>query len=231
MFTGIVQGIGQIEAVIPQSAIQGREHSTWGDEQGLRLMVAWGTLDGSDLVEGDSIAVNGACMTLLRPDEQGFAVDISRESLNRTASLDRPGAVNLEKALRLQDRLGGHLVSGHVDCTAQVLEVREQGESTRLRVQVPHEWSAFLTLKGSVALHGVSLTINQLQDLPDEQGSVISLNLIPHTRQATTLKDIQVGSRLNFEADQLAKQVARMVQALAGRPAIGLSRPLDLAHE
>lgn len=203
-----------------QTAVKGSEQSSWGDGQGLRLMVAWGSLDGSDVSEGDSVALNGACMTVLRPDELGFAVDVSRESLDKTAGLDRPGPVNLEKALRLQDRLGGHLVSGHIDCTAEVLEIQSRGESTLLRVRVPQAYAPYLTAKGSVALNGVSLTINQLEDLPQGQGSVISLNLIPHTWTATTLKDLRVGSRVNFEADQLAKQVARMVEALAGRPAL-----------
>ncbi|MFM1859375.1 MAG: hypothetical protein RL133_875 [Pseudomonadota bacterium] len=218
MFTGIIQGVGQIEAVMPQSSVKGATGSAWGDDQGLRLMVSWGSLDGSDVAEGDSVALNGACMTVLRPDEQGFAVDISRESLEKTVSLDQPGPVNLEKALRLQDRLGGHLVSGHIDGTAQVLEIQARGESTVLKVLVPAAFAPYLTAKGSVALHGVSLTVNQLEDLPGDAGAVITLNLIPHTWAVTTLKDLQVGSRVNFEADQLAKQVARMVSALSQRP-------------
>jgi len=226
MFTGIIQGIGQIEAVMSQSAVTGSTASKWGGAEGLRLMVSWGTLDGRDVAEGDSIAMNGACMTVVRPDEQGFAVDVSRESLSKTVSLHQPGPVNLEKALRLQDRLGGHLVSGHVDATAEVVDLQARGESTLVRVLVPHAFAPFLTTKGSVALHGVSLTVNQLEDLPADQGSVISLNLIPHTLMATTLKTLSVGSRVNFEADQLAKQVARMVQALATRPG---ARPGDLA--
>jgi len=220
MFTGIVQGIGQIEAVMPQSAVRAREQTRWGDGQGLRLIVAWGSLDGRDVAEGDSVALNGACMTVVRPDELGFGVDISRESLDKTVGLDQPGPVNLEKAMRLQDRLGGHLVSGHVDCTAEVLEIQSRGESILLRVRVPQAYSPYLTTKGSVALNGVSLTVNSLEDLPQARGSVISLNLIPHTFTATTLKDLRVGSRVNFEADQLAKQVARMVEALASRRAL-----------
>jgi riboflavin synthase len=218
MFTGIIQGIGQIEAVMPQSSVKGAESSGWGDGQGLRLLVNWGSLDGSDVSEGDSVALNGACMTVLRPDEQGFAVDISRESLEKTVSLDQPGPVNLEKALRLQDRLGGHMVSGHIDGKAEVLDLQSRGESILMKLLVPVEFAPYLTPKGSVAIHGVSLTVNQLEDLPGERGSIITMNLIPHTWAVTTLKDLQVGSLVNFEADQLAKQVARMVSALSKRP-------------
>jgi riboflavin synthase len=218
MFTGIIQGVGQIEAVMPQSSVKGATGSAWGDEQGLRLMVSWGSLDASDVTEGDSVALNGACMTVLRPDDHGFAVDVSRESLEKTVSLDQPGPVNLEKALRLQDRLGGHLVSGHIDGTAQVLDIQSRGESTVLKVLVPVAFAPYLTPKGSVALHGVSLTVNQLEDLPGDAGAVVTLNLIPHTWAVTTLRDLGVGSHVNFEADQLAKQVARMVSALSHRP-------------
>jgi riboflavin synthase len=231
MFTGIVQAIGHIESVLPQSAVfrpQTAEQQAlqmpqpgapqWTDGQGLRLLVNWGGLEASDVREGDSIALNGACMTVVRPDEQGFAVDISRESLNRTTGLDQPGPVNLEKAMRLSDRVGGHLVSGHIDATAAIVGLTRQNESIELRVAIPAQLSAYVTEKGSVALDGVSLTINDLEDQAGPQGeTVVSLNLIPHTWQSTTLSLKKVGDHLNLEVDGMARQVARILSRLQAR--------------
>ncbi len=227
MFTGIVQAIGQIESVLPQSTVY-RGQSTepaeatlgdtaWTDQQGLRLMVTWGGLDHSDVHEGDSIALNGACMTVLRPDEHGFAVDISRESLNRTVGLSEPGVVNLEKAMRASDRLGGHMVSGHVDTTASIIGLDRVDESVRLQIALPVSLSHFVTEKGSIAVHGVSLTVNSLVDGqgPDGQ-TVISINLIPHTWQSTTLSQKKVGDLVNIEVDPMARQVARILERLHG---------------
>lgn len=221
MFTGIVQAIGQIESVLPQSTVYRsqieREQAPWSDQQGLRLLVAWGGLDHSDVQEGDSIALNGACMTVLRPDEHGFAVDISRESLDRTTGLSEPGLVNLEKALRASDRLGGHMVSGHVDTTASVVGLDRLDESVHLQIALPTELSAFVTEKGSIAIHGVSLTINRLSDGAGPQGeTVLSINLIPHTWQSTTLSQKKVGDLVNVEVDPTARQVARILERLHG---------------
>ncbi|MFM1849536.1 MAG: hypothetical protein RL446_375 [Pseudomonadota bacterium] len=221
MFTGIVQAIGQIESALPQSTVyrsqSERDQAPWSDQQGLRLLVAWGDLDHSDVQEGDSIALNGACMTVLRPDEHGFAVDISRESLDRTTGLSEPGAVNLEKALRASDRLGGHMVSGHVDTTAPIVGLDRIDESVRLQIALPAELSAFVTEKGSVAVHGVSLTINRLVDEAGPQGqTVVSINLIPHTWQSTTLSQKKVGDLVNLEVDPMARQVARILERLHG---------------
>lgn len=221
MFTGIVQAIGQIESVLPQSTVYRsqteREQAPWSDQQGLRLLVAWGGLDHSDVREGDSIALNGACMTVLRPDEHGFAVDISRESLDRTSGLSEPGSVNLEKALRASDRLGGHMVSGHVDTTASIVGLERVDESVHLQIALPTELSAFVTEKGSIAIHGVSLTINRLTDGAGPQGeTVLSINLIPHTWQSTTLAQKKVGDRVNVEVDPTARQVARILERLHG---------------
>lgn len=216
MFTGIVQAIGRIEEVVPQSLAQpGAAQQSWSDAQGLRLLVSWGGLDASDVNEGDSVAINGACMTVIRPDEHGFAVDISRESLNRTVGLDVPGPVNLEKALRWSDRLGGHLVSGHVDAVATVVAVESRDESVGLTVRVPAELSAFVTEKGSVALHGVSLTVNQLRD--HDAGTDIDINLIPHTWNHTTLRSCRPGDGLNLEVDPMARQMARLLERLQVR--------------
>ena len=216
MFTGIVQAIGRIEEVVPQSLAQpGEAQQAWSDAQGLRLLVSWGGLHASDVNEGDSVAINGACMTVIRPDEHGFAVDISRESLNRTVGLDAPGPVNLEKALRWSDRLGGHLASGHVDAVATVVAVEARDESVGLTVRVPVELSAFVTEKGSVPLHGVSLTVNQLRD--HDAGTDININLIPHTWNHTTLRSSQPGDGLNLEVDPMARQMARLLERLQVR--------------
>ncbi|MEY3016760.1 MAG: riboflavin synthase [Burkholderiaceae bacterium] len=222
MFTGIVQAIGQIESALPQSTVyrsqSERDQAPWSDQQGLRLLVAWGDLDHSDVQEGDSIALNGACMTVLRPDEHGFAVDISRESLDRTTGLSEPGAVNLEKALRASDRLGGHLVSGHVDTTARIVGLDRIDESVHLQIALPAELSAFVTEKGSIAVHGVSLTINRLVDGAGPQGeTVVSINLIPHTWQSTTLSQKKAGDLVNLEVDPMARQVARILERLHGQ--------------
>lgn len=206
MFTGIVQAIGEIVAVEPTQV-------AWaGDAQGLRLTVSYGGLDNSDVRIGDSIAINGACMTVISQTPASFQVDVSRESLNRTAGLDQSGPVNLEKAMRASDRLGGHMVSGHVDATGIVKSVRQLGESHQLVVQLPAALSAYVSEKGSIALDGVSLTVNAVRD--HEQGCDIAINLIPHTWQSTTLRLRQAGDRINIEVDQLAKQVERILQRI-----------------
>lgn len=215
MFTGIVQAIGQIEEVLPQP-------SSAGQKGGLRLMVAWGGLDSEDVSEGDSIAINGACMTALRPDAFGFAVDISRESLDCTVGLDRPGPVNLEKAMRASDRLGGHIVSGHIDAVGRVIRLESRGESVGLAVMLPPELAVYVSEKGSIALQGVSLTINQVLDRDD--GVEIDINLIPHTWSQTTLRGLAVGDGVNVEVDTIARQVVRCWERM-GQLSGQLSRP------
>jgi riboflavin synthase len=205
MFTGIIQGTGEILAA--QSAGVGT--------QGLRLTVAFGSLDAADVAIGDSIAMNGACMTVVALQGGQFEVDISQESLVRTCGLNQPGPVNLEKAMRASDRLGGHMVSGHIDGTGVVVglsQVGPDGSSWRLDLQLPESMAAFVTEKGSIAVNGVSLTINELTDSKDHV--LISVNLIPHTWQATTLHQLAVGDQVNIEVDQLAKQVARIVDRI-----------------
>lgn len=211
MFTGIVQAIGEIASVIPQSQLAPQKASAYSDAQGLRLGIRWGGLDASDVRVGDSIAVNGACMTVLEPDTEGFAVDISRESLARTVGLDQPGLVNLEKAMRLGDRLGGHMVSGHVDATGAVVSVQPVDESVHLVVGLPPDLSPFITEKGSIAIHGVSLTVNRVYDTP--HGPQLDINLIPHTWSHTVLRFLRPGDRVNIEVDPIARQVARVLQA------------------
>ncbi|MGA1527650.1 MAG: riboflavin synthase [Burkholderiaceae bacterium] len=212
MFTGIVQAIGRIEGLMSQSQVLSHPASPYSDEQGLRVHLLWGDLDPSDIAEGDSIAVNGACMTAIAPTDQGCFFDISRESLNRTVGLDKPGPVHLEKALRASDRLGGHIVSGHVDGTARVTGLRSRDESHELLLEVPSSLAMFITEKGSVSVHGVSLTVNAVSDLNGQ--TEISINLIPHTWKKTIFSQLAVGDRLNLEVDPLARQVARVLESL-----------------
>ncbi|WP_420993343.1 riboflavin synthase [Cupriavidus sp. 30B13] len=202
MFTGIVAAVGRIETVSPLAA---------GAAAGVRLRVRAAGLDLSDVVLGDSIAIQGACMTVIALEGDAFDVDVSRESLDKTAGLDRPGRVNLEKALRLADRLGGHLVSGHVDGLGEVTHFAPVGESHELRIRAPRELGRYLAYKGSVVVNGVSLTVNKVSD--DEQGCTFSINLIPHTIEVTTLQDLKAGARVNLEIDLIARYVERMMSA------------------
>jgi len=201
MFTGIVAAVGRIETVTPLGA---------GDA-GVRLHVAAGGLDLTDVVIGDSIAIQGACMTVIAMTADSFDVDVSRESLDKTVGLERAGRVNLEKALTLADRLGGHLVSGHVDGLGEVLHFAPIGESHELRVRAPRELGRYLAYKGSVVVNGVSLTVNRVSDEAD--GCVFSINLIPHTVEVTTLQELKPGSRVNLEIDLIARYVERMLSA------------------
>jgi riboflavin synthase len=196
MFTGIVAAVGRIEAVEPL-----------GD--GARLTIDSGSLGLEDVGIGDSIAIQGACMTAVKVDGQRFVVEVSRESLDRTTGLDRPGEVNLEKALRLSDRIGGHLVSGHVDGLGQVVRFEPVGESWRLDLRVPPELAKYFAYKGSATVNGASLTVNSVEDTAE--GTVISINLIPHTIQVTTLRSLKVGDRVNLEVDLIARYVERML--------------------
>ncbi|SDC20668.1 riboflavin synthase alpha chain [Cupriavidus sp. YR651] len=203
MFTGIVAAVGRIESVSPL-----------GDANaGMRLRVAAGDLDLTDVIIGDSIAIQGACMTVVAMGAGHFDVDVSRESLDKTAGLDKAGRVNLEKALRLADRLGGHLVSGHVDGLGEVVRFAPVGESHELRIRAPRELGRFLAYKGSVVVNGVSLTVNSVSDEAD--GCVFSINLIPHTVEVTTLNELKAGARVNLEIDLIARYVERMLSASA----------------
>ncbi len=202
MFTGIVAAVGRITQVEPL----GEQGSA-----GVRLQVAAGGLPLADVALGDSIAINGACMTVISKTADSFTVDVSRESLNCTVGLDANGEVNLEKALTLAERLGGHLVSGHVDGLGQVTHFAPVGESWRLDVLAPAALGKYFAYKGSVVINGVSLTVNSVTD--SAQGCTISINLIPHTIEVTTLKRLTVGSRVNLEVDLIARYVERMLSA------------------
>jgi riboflavin synthase len=200
MFTGIVAAVGKITSVTPI----GNQ-----DSAGVRLVVDAGGLPMADVVIGDSIALNGACMTVVEKTGTGFAVDVSRESLNRTVGLERPGEVNLEKALTLADRLGGHLVSGHVDGLGTVRKFERVDESHELVIEAPKELAKYLAYKGSVVVNGVSLTVNRVTDTAT--GCEFSINLIPHTVEVTTLKHLHAGARVNLEIDLIARYVERML--------------------
>jgi riboflavin synthase len=200
MFTGIVAAVGNIASVEALDA---------GLDAGVRLQIDCGGLPLADVGLGDSIAINGACMTVVAKTPTSFAVDVSRESLNRTAGLDRPGEVNLEKALTLAERLGGHLVSGHVDGLGTVHRFAPVGESWELVIDAPAELARFLAYKGSVVVNGVSLTVNRVEDV--DGICRFSINLIPHTISVTTLKHLSEGSKVNLEIDLIARYVERML--------------------
>lgn len=202
MFTGIITGVGRIVAVHPLGS-----SSTHGKR--LTIQCPAGYLD--DVGLGDSIALNGACMTVttLEPSQQQFTIDISVESLSKTAGLDALGPINLEKALRANDRLGGHLVSGHVDGMGRITRFAQVGESWELRVMAPADVGKYLAFKGSITINGVSLTVNQIADTA--LGCEASINLIPHTIENTALGSLQEGRLVNLEIDLIARYVERML--------------------
>jgi riboflavin synthase len=176
-------------------------------DRGLRLRIEAGTLDLTDVGEGDSIAVNGVCLTALEISSSRFAADVSQETIDCTIGLGAPGPVNLEKSLTLADRLGGHLVSGHVDGVGEVLVFEAVGESWLLRVRAPAELGRYIARKGSMCVQGVSLTVNRVE------GADFDINLIPHTIAVTTLRHLRVGARVNLEVDLIARYVERMIGA------------------
>ena len=203
MFTGIISAIGHITQV---------ENVGGNDSFGKRLTITVPVNYLDDVGLGDSIALNGACMTVTTFDQirNQFTIDISAESLDKTAGLDQAGRINLEKALRAHDRLGGHIVSGHVDGVGMVTHFEMVGESWDLRILCPTTLSKFLAIKGSATINGVSLTTNRVED--KENGCEISINLIPHTLENTALGDLKRGSRVNLEIDLIARYVERMLQ-------------------
>jgi riboflavin synthase len=197
MFTGIVATVGRIEKI-----------TALGD--GVRLTISAGALGLDDVSLGDSIAIQGACMTAIaiRKEANEFDVDVSKESLTKTMGLSQVGEVNLEKALALGDRLGGHLVSGHVDGVGKVVVFKEIAESWKLDVLVPKSLAKYFAYKGSATINGVSLTTNSVVDT--SEGAVISINLIPHTIQVTTLRHLKKGDAVNVEIDLIARYLERM---------------------
>jgi riboflavin synthase len=193
MFTGIIQSIGRIH-----------EYEARGGDA--RMVISGGGLDFSDVALGDSIAVNGVCLTAVALTPDSFTVDVSAETLRCTAGFIPGAEVNLEKALRLADRLGGHLVSGHVDGVGTVHRFAQVGESHVLEINAPRELARYIIRKGSITVNGVSLTVNKVD------GTRFVLNLIPHTLAMTTLKHLKADSRVNLEVDMIARYVERMMQ-------------------
>ncbi len=191
MFTGIIQSVGAITQAAPVG-------------QDIQLVIATQGLDMQDVQLGDSIAVNGVCLTVIAFTQSQFQVHVSHETLSVTVGLDKPQAVNLEKALRLSDRLGGHLVSGHVDGIGEVVAFERLGDCWKLDIRAPHAIAKYIAVKGSICVNGVSLTVNSIAH------DVFSMNLIPHTLEKTTLHELQVQHRVNLEVDQIARYVERM---------------------
>jgi riboflavin synthase len=215
MFTGIITGVGHIVAL---------DDLGGSPQHGKRLRVSCPAAYLDDVALGDSIALNGACMTVTgcEPEPPVFTVDVSAQSLAKTTGLHHLGPVNLEKALRANDRLGGHLVSGHVDGIGVVSSFSQVGESFLLRIKVPAELRKYLAYKGSLAVHGVSLTVNHVQDEPGQSaGCEVSINLIPHTVMHTALCHLRVGAAVNLEIDLIARYVARMLSADEKAAALG----------
>jgi riboflavin synthase len=195
VFTGIIQAVGRVAAVSPA-------------ERSARVEVDAGALDLSDVAIGDSIACNGVCLTVVRRSGGGFSVDVSHETLSVSAGFSPGARVNLEKSLRLADRLGGHLVSGHVDGRGEVTAVEPVDGSREIAIGFPAELRRYIARKGSIAVNGVSLTVNSMAN------GAFSVNLIPHTLVATNLGDLKPGDWVNLEIDLVARYVETMLAAI-----------------
>ena len=198
MFTGIVRGVGRIVEV-ERLEVDG----------GVQLTIDARDVPDFEVGVGDSVAIAGACMTAVRIQGSTFAVDTSKESLARTAGLDAPGEVNIETSIRVGDSLGGHLVAGHVDGVGEVVSMAQANESWQLGVRVPSELAKYFAYKGSVAIDGVSLTVNRVAD--GARGCEFAVNVIPHTYRVTTLSSLRAGARVNIEVDLIARYVERML--------------------
>ncbi len=195
MFTGIIQSIGTLAELQPKG----------GD---MALVVNTGKLGMSDVELGDSIAVNGVCLTVIAMTGSTFTADVSRETLSLTSlgNLSTGSEVNLEKALTLQTRLGGHLVSGHVDGLGEVISRHNDGRSERFRIQAPDDLAKYIAAKGSITIDGVSLTVNKVE------GVFFEINIVPHTIQETIIDAYQQGTKINLEVDVIARYLERLIQ-------------------
>ena len=194
MFSGIIAAVGRITEITPR-------------EVGCRLHVDAGKLDISEVALGDSLAHNGVCLTVVAKEGNTFAVDVSPETLSCTVGLSEPGPVNLEKALRLSDVIGGHLVSGHVDGVGEVLRFDAVGDNRLLEIRAPQDIAKFIARKGSIVVDGTSLTTNSVN------GADFTINLIPHTLENTTLNRLKPGSKVNLEVDLIARYCERLLTA------------------
>jgi len=195
VFTGIVQDVGKVRA----------RENRGGD---VRIVIAFDRLRSGDFRIGDSICVQGCCLTATELLDGAFSADVSRETLSLTTLGDLAvgSSVNLEPSLKAGDALGGHLVSGHIDSVADVVSITEDARSSRLRITVPSELARYIARKGSVAIDGVSLTVNEVED------ATFGVNIIPHTQTITTLGKLTVGARVNLEVDQVARYVERLLE-------------------
>ena len=200
MFTGIIEATGRIETadVTPENT---------------RLAINAPKLGLHNVAIGDSVAVNGCCLTVVAKSPETFSVDVSNETLSLTTGFPLGSEVNLEKSLRFGDRLGGHLVSGHIDGVGLVTAMDDLGASWRLEIEAPKELAKFVARKGSITVNGVSLTVNSVRDAPSAQGGVVTfeVNIIPHTHQVTTIRLLRKGGKVNLEIDLLARYVERML--------------------
>ena len=209
MFTGIIQSVGQIQSMQPQG----------GDQ---RIAVAIGALSMADVILGDSIAVNGVCLTVIDFDEHAFQADVSNETLACTTlgDLTVGAPVNLEKALLPTTRLGGHLVSGHVDGVGEIVALESDGRSLRFTLRAPQELARYIATKGSICVEGISLTVNSVE------GQEFDLNIVPHTLEETNLKNAEVGRPVNLEVDIIARYLERLLMGSEDVVESGISRIL-----
>lgn len=197
MFSGIVAAVGRLRRIVPRQV-------------GFRLTVEAGELDLRDVALGDSIACNGVCLTVVKRGKRTFKVDVSPETLSCTVGLDQPGAINLEKALLVSDRLGGHIVSGHVDGVGEVVSFDPIGDNRLLRIRAPKNLGHYIARKGSITVNGCSLTTNEVKDVKGK-GTEFTINLIPHTLSATTLGGLAAGVKINLEVDLIARYCERLL--------------------
>ncbi len=209
MFTGIIQSVGQLQSMQPQG----------GDQ---RITVTCGKLPMTDVTLGDSIAVNGVCLTVIAFDERSFQADVSNETLACTTlgQLTIGAPVNLEKALLPTTRLGGHLVSGHVDGVGEIVELASDGRSQRFTLRAPQELARYIATKGSICVEGISLTVNRVE------GQEFDLNIVPHTLEETNLNNAEVGRSVNLEVDIIARYLERMLMGSDSTDEPGVSRTL-----
>ena len=216
MFTGIIEAVGQVVA----------SQSKQGD---IRLRINTGKMDLSDVKRGDSIATNGVCLTVVELPGDGFWADVSQESITHTNIMDwKSGkSVNLEQALTLATRLGGHMVTGHVDGLGTILSRSEDARSVRFKIKAPAELSKYIAAKGSITVDGVSLTVNAIEDASsgsDKGATIFDLNIVPHTVQETVIKGYQVGHSVHLEVDVIARYLERMMQQTNEQPKSGISQ-------
>ena len=206
MFTGIIESVGRIKRIEPVG----------GD---MRLHVDVGSLDMSDVQLGDSIAVNGVCLTAIEFDNQHFAADVSNETITLTSLKDIAigSEVNLEKALLPTTRLGGHLVSGHVDGLGEVISIKEESRSIQLMIRAPEELKHYIAMKGSVCIDGTSLTVNKITNTDFE------INIVPHTQQQTVIKNYKPGTKVNLEVDLIARYLERLLTKQGGESQSGIT--------